>query len=339
MTGSRLDALELLDEVRTRISRVVPNEAGGWLLTDPQTVIPIDVIRDGKNPEFGRRCLEQELCVPDFMPFADLHRDRVTATTLGRATDGQPELSPRYRELMQPAGLGPELRLTFRTGSATWAIASVSRGLGEPDFDDDELAWLRSIAPDVGSALRATLARGPAEPPASSAPGMLVLDHQGAVEYTTGAADTWLRELPGNDDFPLPPAVVSVALQARTEALAAAPAHESPARARVRLDSGVWLDVHAAALRDVSGAPTRTAVVLEPARRSQLLPLFVALHGLSEREREVTELLLAGLTIDELARRLTISRHTVRDHCKAIFAKLGVASRPELTARFLPDLN
>jgi DNA-binding CsgD family transcriptional regulator len=36
---------------------------------------------------------------------------------------------------------------------------------------------------------------------------------------------------------------------------------------------------------------------------------------------------------------MTISRHTVRDHFKAIFAKLGVASRPELTARFLPDLS
>jgi DNA-binding CsgD family transcriptional regulator len=27
-----------------------------------------------------------------------------------------------------------------------------------------------------------------------------------------------------------------------------------------------------------------------------------------------------------------ISRHTLRDHTKAIFAKVGVGSRPELTA-------
>jgi DNA-binding CsgD family transcriptional regulator len=32
-----------------------------------------------------------------------------------------------------------------------------------------------------------------------------------------------------------------------------------------------------------------------------------------------------------------LSRHTVRDHTKAVFAKLGVASRPELTAKLLAD--
>ena len=39
-----------------------------------------------------------------------------------------------------------------------------------------------------------------------------------------------------------------------------------------------------------------------------------------------------GPATDEVATRLTISRHTVRDHVKAIFAKAGVSSRPELTA-------
>jgi DNA-binding CsgD family transcriptional regulator len=50
-------------------------------------------------------------------------------------------------------------------------------------------------------------------------------------------------------------------------------------------------------------------------------------------------MVLAGLPTDEIAHRMTISRHTVRDYFKAIFTKVGVASRPELTARFLPDLS
>jgi DNA-binding CsgD family transcriptional regulator len=78
--------------------------------------------------------------------------------------------------------------------------------------------------------------------------------------------------------------------------------------------------------------------MLEPADRAQLLPLLADVHALTERERQVTELILSGLPTDEIAQRMAISRHTVRDHFKSIFTKVGVASRPELTARFLPEL-
>jgi DNA-binding CsgD family transcriptional regulator len=47
----------------------------------------------------------------------------------------------------------------------------------------------------------------------------------------------------------------------------------------------------------------------------------------------VTGLLLGGLATDDIATRLSISRHTLRDHVKAIFTKMGVGSRPELTAQ------
>ena len=39
-----------------------------------------------------------------------------------------------------------------------------------------------------------------------------------------------------------------------------------------------------------------------------------------------------GPRADEIAARLHISRHTLRDHVKAIFAKVGAKSRSELTA-------
>jgi DNA-binding CsgD family transcriptional regulator len=69
----------------------------------------------------------------------------------------------------------------------------------------------------------------------------------------------------------------------------------------------------------------------------ELAPLIIELYELSPRERQVTELLLRGLPIEEIAASLWISRHTVRDYTKAIFAKLGVGSRPELTAKLFHD--
>lgn len=53
------------------------------------------------------------------------------------------------------------------------------------------------------------------------------------------------------------------------------------------------------------------------------------LAGLSERERDVLELLAAGLPNAEIARRLFLSSNTVRNHVSNLFAKLHVSSRAE----------
>lgn len=51
------------------------------------------------------------------------------------------------------------------------------------------------------------------------------------------------------------------------------------------------------------------------------------LGALTEREREVLELLAEGLTNNQIAERLFISTNTVKRHLKAIFGKLGVNTR------------
>lgn len=57
-----------------------------------------------------------------------------------------------------------------------------------------------------------------------------------------------------------------------------------------------------------------------------------ALPELTVREAQVRDLLLLGCSSEAIALRLSISRHTVKDHRKAIFRKLGIASLAELFA-------
>jgi DNA-binding NarL/FixJ family response regulator len=57
------------------------------------------------------------------------------------------------------------------------------------------------------------------------------------------------------------------------------------------------------------------------------------LGALTDREREVLELLAQGLTNKEIAERLVITTNTVKRHLKAIFEKLNVHTRSAATAK------
>jgi len=60
------------------------------------------------------------------------------------------------------------------------------------------------------------------------------------------------------------------------------------------------------------------------------------LGDLSEREREVLAHLLEGKRITTIAQQLYLSEHTVRNHLKAIYRKLGLHSLAELRERLTP---
>jgi DNA-binding CsgD family transcriptional regulator len=75
----------------------------------------------------------------------------------------------------------------------------------------------------------------------------------------------------------------------------------------------------------------------EAASRSEIAPLVIEAYDLSEREREITRLIARGAATAEIASQLFLSPHTVRDHIKTIFGKVGVSSRGELVARLYAE--
>lgn len=51
--------------------------------------------------------------------------------------------------------------------------------------------------------------------------------------------------------------------------------------------------------------------------------------ALTQRETQVLSLLALGMRIQDIAKEINISDHTVRDHVKAIYGKLNISSRAE----------
>jgi DNA-binding NarL/FixJ family response regulator len=91
-------------------------------------------------------------------------------------------------------------------------------------------------------------------------------------------------------------------------------------------------DVDAERVADGIRAAARGESPLDPRAARTILDARSApdpLAGLSQREREVLELLVQGLSNKLIARRLGISEKTVKSHLTQIFRELGVTDRTQ----------
>jgi len=149
----------------------------------------------------------------------------------------------------------------------------------------------------------------------------------------TPGVERWLEELPGGERLGggrLPPAVLAVA----GRALRAARDTSKPgeiAFSRVLSQAGQWVVLHGASL--VTDGPRRVAVIVESAHPARTTPLLMSAYGLTEREQDVTRLVLKCESTAEIASRLVVSPHTVPEHLKNVFEKTGVRIRRELVSK------
>ena len=113
------------------------------------------------------------------------------------------------------------------------------------------------------------------------------------------------------------------------------PVAKGPVSSRARTRGGQWVTLRGAWLE----AERRIVVVLDRTARADLVPLILAAHGLTARERKVAEHVLLGLSSQDVSETLGISPYTVQDHLKAVFDKTGVSSRKELAARLFASVT
>lgn len=300
---------------------------------DPASLLITSHYHDGL-PEIPREWLALEYYQDDYNKMADVARSDRGLATLHEATGGDPRRSARYRVSIEPLGGEQELLASLRTRSGeAWGILGLYREPGQRLFGADELGFLRQASVHLAEGARRALLIGEAEDPEGpESPGLLVLDDGWDVESATPGVERWVAQLPGGDwdAGRLPAAVLAVAGRAlRTAEHPGTPGEI--AFARVLSRSGRWIALHGASL--VTAGRRRVAVIVEPAHPARINPLLMAAYGLTEREREITRLVLRADSTAQIAERLVLSPHTVQEHLKHIFEKTGVRSRRDLTGK------
>ena len=108
---------------------------------------------------------------------------------------------------------------------------------------------------------------------------------------------------------------------------------ERPARVRARARRRRLGDRRGCATRRRCRRASRCSI--RAAGVDDVLGLVSRASGLTRARMRARGAALEGLDTRELAERLFISRHTVQDHLKSVFEKVGVRSRRELVSASL----
>jgi DNA-binding CsgD family transcriptional regulator len=330
--GSTIGPHEFLHEVSMLIHQVVPNLAPRWATLDPDTMLPSGALETDMSQDLVRALSRNAILDDDVNGVAALARRRIPIGTLSELPPAVLAGSRRVQLIHGPAGIGDELRLLLRADGATWGEGVLYRPTGERPFTPQEQAFLAAIIGEVTAGLRTRLSQRPSNGSGFLVPGVVTLDADQRLLGTTQGAAATVALMPGDAHTTL-------------QAIALAATRYERASARVRLSDGRWsllqgAKVHSPAAPRAGPEPTsapslgdaEVAVSLMEAPRSTMEPILLRLHSLSRREREVARLLLRGRHTGEIAGALHISPHTLRDHVKAVFNKVGVRHRAELMA-------
>ena len=206
---------------------------------------------------------------------------------------------------------------------------SLYREPGAALFGDDDKRFVQAIGPRLAAGAQRAMIMGEAtDPELPDSPGLVVLGTDWEIVSESPTARHWMRLLPGGDldAGRMPSSVLSVGAQSLDPAGGAGAAF-----ARVRAVDGSWVLLHGSAM--IGPADRQAAVIIEPAHPARIYPLLMSAYGLTERERDVVQLVLTGASTAEIAESLVLSPLTVQNHLGNVFDKTGVRSRRDLVGK------
>lgn len=351
-TGSRLrreireaadtspDNVAFRQRVLALLCAAVPFDAACLGSADPASMMPTSLTTVGYNdPQTYAAVFDIEYGTGDEPGRFDTMRDlAVPVRTLRQATDGRVRSCRYYADVLAPHGLRDEVRMVMRgRDGLLWGACSMARSSGA-EFTEAEVVKLACVLTEIGDGLRTTLFRASvaALRSAPTGPAVAVVSADNELELVTEAASEWFERLGwGAVDQPVPvlPGLAAATWLRRSG--------QASIALRTRTRDGEWVVVRAG----WQGRPGGNVVLtVERAHLPEVTALAALAHGLTRRETEVLNHLLAGESRADISRALVISPWTVQDHLRSIYAKTGTSGRRGLVSllvrsEYLPRLG
>lgn len=308
-----------------QLCRAVPFTFGCLASVDPATGLITGAVKTADTGMGDEEFAFYEYAIDDVNHFDEIAARRSPAGVLSVDTGGRPDQSTRFAEFLSPRfDFTDELRLAFRSQHRTWGVLAIYRS-GErlPSFTAQDARLLASVSEPVAVGIRGALfqaAAAAAEGP--DGPAVVIIGPDDRVRSVSAAGRRAIEELGGWQHGSLPTTLLALLNAARRGRFPAT---------RVPADAG-WLVARAAALGPAGTSGAEVVITLDRAGPGELTSLALAAFGLTAREEEVARLVLQGASTAAISKSLFLSAHTVQDHLKKVFAKVGVSSRRELVA-------
>ncbi len=338
-----LDIDTFLAEAVDSMQRAVPYIAACLATVDPSTELLTGTRKYGDL--LGRDSHDHEWGLIEYgsverSAFREMSQAGIPAMGVHAVYGGDTGRSNRLSTFMKPHfGYTDEMRVVFRdAGSQVWGAAALFRDPETGPFQQGEIDFVGSLSAAFASGMRTgllTRLATTAPPPPSAGPAVLIVGADDQITQMSMGAEQRLGALESpTHNAHWTGIITSLVAAARRYARGESAV---PPRSRVRSRTGMWLVLHATPLLGPEGASGDVVVTVEEARPPEIVPLVVAAFDLTQRERDVTQLVLQGVDTKEIAATMHVSTYTVQDHLKSVFDKADVRSRRELIARIYFD--
>lgn len=336
---------EVMGAVNTTLVLRPPSEKGkGVLLTD------------GGSLE-GIATYNESMFVLD--PFVELKPGEIRSL-LEFVSEEELLGSELYQVCMAPGGLFDSLGADMSVPGEMQAQLRIARVRGAKAFGDEDKALVRSILPHLERAIciharlnkiasERALFAGAVE---QLSVGCIILDENGRILNCNAMAQTLLEQKDGlvqlADNLQLSKREQTAELQQLIADVLEDQRRGEPALARAmtvvrpsgRPDLGLVIrPVPTSQWSEGQSVPTVVIFLSDPEQASEApVKVITRLFGFTPTEASLAMLLANGLSLDETAEQLKVSRNTARTHLRSVFSKTGVSRQPMLVRLILKSV-